>query len=545
MVPHPALLLAQPDEAFAGPDSQRVAQEAELTALENDLHRLGVALGALDLEAGARELRELQQLTHEVMARAERSGVAEATAALFQLEDALSTLSDGELAPNADTRRHIDLAFGAARSACTLRLSELAKAEAAGLLGNLLLVVKEPGLLLEITHAATRRKFLATSAQSAEEARDIAGAATFSGVIMDFDGMPLAESEALARLLRTLPGTRNCPLIVVAGSPNFGLRLTAARCRAALLLPKPIAGDKLVAALQGLDVRDAPEHPRLLLLTCDDIEARRLDQVLKPLGMTVSAFRESEQIVEALDATQPAALIVDRQGERAEDVCRIVRAIPRWRDLPILLRVTAESARLAAYEAGADDALPDAGADRELVARLRVRLERTRVFREQSNRDPLTGLLTRRALTESMLARLAEARRAKRHLSVCFLDLDRFKTINDSYGHAVGDKVLASFGTLLGSRFRLPDLRGRWGGEEFLVAFYGEWAESAREILSRVTAEFAQMTFEAGAGKSFQVTVSGGIATYPVDGETLDDLILVADRRLYAAKRAGRNRIRI
>src|SRR5947209_2353146 len=144
-----------------------------------------------------------------------------------------------------------------------------------------------------------------------------------------------------------------------------------------------------------------------------------------------------------------------------------------------------------------------------------------------------------------MLARLAEAQRAKRHLSICFLDLDRFKQINDSYGHAVGDRVLGTFGALLGSRFRLPDLRGRWGGEEFLVVFYGEWAESAREILSRVTAEFSRTVFDVGAGRSFQVTVSGGIATYPVDGDSLEDLLLVADQRLYAAKQAGRNRIRI
>ncbi|HEY3665050.1 MAG TPA: diguanylate cyclase, partial [Polyangiaceae bacterium] len=197
------------------------------------------------------------------------------------------------------------------------------------------------------------------------------------------------------------------------------------------------------------------------------------------------------------------------------------------------------------YDAGADDALSEQSSDRELIGRLRVRLERTRVFREQSNRDPLTGLLTRRAFTESMQARLAEAERSKRHLSLCFLDLDRFKTINDTYGHVVGDKVLSSFGTLLGARFRLPDLRGRWGGEEFVVAFYGEWAESAREILARVSAEFSNMTFDGGSTVSFRVTVSGGIAAFPVDGQTLDELVLVADQRLYAAKLAGRNRIRI
>jgi diguanylate cyclase (GGDEF)-like protein len=97
----------------------------------------------------------------------------------------------------------------------------------------------------------------------------------------------------------------------------------------------------------------------------------------------------------------------------------------------------------------------------------------------------------------------------------------------------------------LGTRFRLQDLRGRWGGEEFIIAFYGEWAESAREILSRVTAEFAKITFDGGQDRRFNVTVSGGIATYPIDGRTLEELVGVADQRLYAAKQAGRNRIRI
>ncbi len=424
-------------------------------------------------------------------------------------------------------------------------VSTALETEAAALRGSLLLIVRDQKLCDDIVRAATRRKFLASTASGPDEAREIASAATYSGMVLEFDADTAEESQTLALSLRQLPGTRRCPLVVVADHPSFALRLTAARSRAALLLPKPISGDKLLALLESLEVRDTPEHPRLLLLSNDENDGRRWDEALAPLGMTVHPFQQAEQIVEALDATQPAALIIDRQAEQGEDVCRIVRAIPRWRDLPIVLRVTSEDGRLAAYEAGADDALPDSASSRELVGRLRVRLERTRMFREQSNRDPLTGLLTRRALNESMQARLAEAERARKHLSVCFLDLDRFKLINDTHGHAVGDKVLASFGALLGSRFRLPDLRGRWGGEEFILVFYGEWAESAREILSRVTAEFSRMSFEGGSGQTFQVTVSGGIATYPVDGLTLEDLLLVADQRLYAAKLAGRNRIQI
>ena len=125
------------------------------------------------------------------------------------------------------------------------------------------------------------------------------------------------------------------------------------------------------------------------------------------------------------------------------------------------------------------------------------------------------------------------------------MDVDRFKSVNDTYGHGVGDKVLAAFGALLGTRFRLQDLRGRWGGEEFIIAFYGEWAESAREILARVSGEFAKITFDGGEGRAFNVTISGGIATYPIDGRALDELVAVADQRLYAAKQAGRNRIKI
>jgi diguanylate cyclase (GGDEF)-like protein len=480
-----------------------------------------------------------------VLIRAEQQAFGEVVNAVFHIEDALTAMADGELEANDATWRQIDAAYRSACAACELQAEPKAGAESGQAQGRILLVVRDERLAEDIARAASRRKFSVSTASSAEVALAMALDGGFSGLVMDFDDAATEVSSALALSLREMLAGRNCPLVVLAKTPSYALRLAAAEGRAALLMPKPIAGDKLMAMLESLEVRDKPERPRLLLLSADEPEARRLDELLTPLGLTVNTFSEREQIVETLDATQPAALLIDRSQEGSDVICRLVRAIPRWRDLPILVRVVGEQGRLVAYDAGADDALSEQASDQELIRRLRVRLERTRVFREQANRDPLTGLLTRRAFTESMQARLAEAERGKRHLSVCFLDLDRFKSVNDTYGHAVGDKVLASFGALLGSRFRLPDLRGRWGGEEFVVAFYGEWAESAREILARVTAEFSNMSFDGGSSGSFKVTVSGGIATYPVDGETLDDLVLVADQRLYAAKLAGRNRIRI
>jgi diguanylate cyclase (GGDEF)-like protein len=354
------------------------------------------------------------------------------------------------------------------------------------------------------------------------------------------------EPEAFAERLTELRSRQaRMALLVLSEDGGYSARTACARLGAVLYFVRPITADKVAAALDTLDIGTLQERPRVLALALNG----SIDWLRDPLeaaGMEIKVFHHPELVLEALDASQPSALVLDQTGNASQLMCRLVRAAPRWRDLPILARASASSETwLAGFEAGVDDMLPVDIAPNELTARLRVRLDRTRVFREQSNRDLLTGLLTRRAFTESVLARVAEAQRSRRHLSLCLLDVDRFKSVNDTYGHGVGDKVLSAFGALLGTRFRLQDLRGRWGGEEFIIAFYGEWAESAREILSRVTAEFAKITFDGGLGRQFNVTVSGGIATYPIDGRTLEELMGVADQRLYAAKQAGRNRIRI
>jgi diguanylate cyclase (GGDEF)-like protein len=354
------------------------------------------------------------------------------------------------------------------------------------------------------------------------------------------------EAEAFAESL-TLLRTRHArmALLVLSEDGSYGARTASARLGAVLHFVLPTSAEKIATALDTLDIGTLQERPRVLALALNG----SIDWLRDPLeaaGMELKVFHHPELVLEALDASQPSALVLDQAGNASQLMCRLVRAVPHWRDLPILARANAGSETwLAGFEAGADDMLPLGIAPHELMARLRVRLDRTRVFREQSNRDLLTGLLTRRAFTESVLARIAEAQRSRRHLSLCLMDVDRFKLVNDTYGHGVGDKVLSAFGALLGTRFRLQDLRGRWGGEEFIIAFYGEWAESAREILSRVTAEFAKITFDGGQDRRFNVTVSGGIATYPIDGRTLEELVGVADQRLYAAKQAGRNRIRI
>jgi len=128
-------------------------------------------------------------------------------------------------------------------------------------------------------------------------------------------------------------------------------------------------------------------------------------------------------------------------------------------------------------------------------------------------------------------------------MSICLMDVDHFKKVNDTYGHIAGDSVLSGFGQLLLRRFRVDDLRGRWGGEEFIIAFRREDKQTMCAAINRVQDEFSKMTFESEDNRQFNVSFSGGIASYPDDGATLHELLSIADKRLYNAKHAGRRRI--
>lgn len=483
---------------------------------------------------------EAQRAAHQVYVQAEQGDFSEVANAVLHVEDAVAAVAEGELQPDSVTFRQVDAALRAARAACAMPEAQAVPAEAPATRGSVWIAVSDATLAADLGRLVAKKHLDAVFVAKAD-LEERSGAP--NALIVEL-GSDDAEgfSDYVAQLRQRQP---RLALIVLSDDGSYAARTAAAKLAAVLYFVLPINAEKVTAALDTLDIGTLQERPRVLALALNG----SIDWLRNPLeaaGMELKVFHHPELVLEALDASQPSALVLDQTGNASQLMCRLVRALPRWRDLPILARASAGAeAVLSGFEAGADDMLPQDITANELMARLRVRLDRTRIFREQSNRDLLTGLLTRRAFTESVLARVAEAQRSRRHLSLCLMDVDRFKSVNDTYGHGVGDKVLSAFGALLGTRFRLQDLRGRWGGEEFIIAFYGEWAESAREILSRVTAEFAKITFDGGQGRLFNVTVSGGIATYPIDGRTLEELVGVADQRLYAAKQAGRNRIRI
>jgi diguanylate cyclase (GGDEF)-like protein len=183
------------------------------------------------------------------------------------------------------------------------------------------------------------------------------------------------------------------------------------------------------------------------------------------------------------------------------------------------------------------------------LSRLRARLRASNAeletalakLTDMAVHDELTGLYNRRYLLDMLRREKARADRSGGTFCVCVLDIDHFKRINDTYGHGQGDIVLRSFARLAAQDLRAVDLLGRWGGEEFLLLLPETSSDLAEKCPQRIQTELADTSFD-GLESDFRITVSAGIAQY-CRGMGIDELIDQADRAMYAAKHAGRNRI--
>lgn len=246
----------------------------------------------------------------------------------------------------------------------------------------------------------------------------------------------------------------------------------------------------------------------------------------------------------------PDVLVLDAAMQEWPVLCRLLKGGTRHA-VPIVVvdwDDGGEPAAVAALEAGADEYVGAPSHTQELRARLnnqlrhkrqmdtlkRLRAERDSL-RFDVSLDGLTSVLTRRGLERA----LHQLERELGELSLIFLDVDHFKRINDGFGHAVGDRVLAALGRLLRDHVRPSDVVGRYGGEEFVVVLREAGTDAARRVAERIRQSIAAASI---VGLPVRVTLSAGIAAREPD-ESMSELIARADRGLYAAKRAGRNRV--
>ncbi len=259
--------------------------------------------------------------------------------------------------------------------------------------------------------------------------------------------------------------------------------------------------------------------------------------------------------LQAQDAPSLALIDWEMPGLDGVELCRRVRAREEQGSAyTYVLLLTARGGRgdvVAGMEAGADDYVVKPFDEHEL--RVRVRAGRRIVdlqaelyrlqeqFKAQSRTDPLTGCLNRRGIIERLVAELSFAGRDRRPLGVAVLDLDHFKSVNDTYGHAAGDAVLQELVHRVRSATRASDSIGRIGGEEFLILWAGLSPEVSRIAAERVRAVVEDAPFVVGTSKIHMTACLGLTTTW--GSEPHEAVIGRADQALYTAKEAGRNRV--
>ena len=224
-------------------------------------------------------------------------------------------------------------------------------------------------------------------------------------------------------------------------------------------------------------------------------------------------------------------------------------------DIPVIMRTGDEGvdAMVQAFGLGAQDYVTKTASLAELQARLSVHLKLKRVTDElraqrallelQSRQDGLTGLANRRGLDEVLLREVARCNRYGRPMSVVMIDLDRFKELNDRYGHQAGDQVLCEAAELIRGFVRSQDIVARYGGEEIAVLMPETPMEQAALVAERLRVALAMKVFHF-RGDELRVTASFGVVGSPtLPAQDASELLRLADRALYRAKAQGRNRV--
>jgi diguanylate cyclase (GGDEF)-like protein len=163
-------------------------------------------------------------------------------------------------------------------------------------------------------------------------------------------------------------------------------------------------------------------------------------------------------------------------------------------------------------------------------------------LRQQAIRDPLTGLFNRRFMEESLVRELQRAARNRQSVSLIMMDIDRFKQLNDRFGHNTGDAALRALGRLLQTCSRESDIPCRYGGDEFLLILPEASLEIARQRAEQLRDSFRQMKFGLDRDPLGLATLSLGVAAYPQHGEVFGAVLRAADAALYRAKSDGRDR---
>ncbi len=408
-----------------------------------------------------------------------------------------------------------------------------------------LIVEDDAGFAERLVMEAEGRGIRTVHRNSIATARSGLGTSSFAAALIAIRGGVSPETlDFITELEALVPPVAT---VVLADNDSFLDRVEVVRRGARRFVEAPAPPVAVIDALVEVSAQAAGQRATILAVDDDAHILAALRTILEPRSISVTTLDDPFRFWEVLEEVNPDLLILDIDMPHVTglELCRVVRSEPRWSGVPILFLTsrTDPASIQRAFASGADDYLGKPIVSSELIMRIGNRLDRVRLNRELADTDALTGIANRRKSSELIDRFVKLARRKGDPFCVAVLDLDRFKSINDTFGHAAGDDVLRSAAQLLSRSLRAEDVVGRWGGEEFTIGLYGTNKSDGAQRLSVILGCLAAHEFAAADGSKFHVTCSAGVAQLDVDGTDIESLHRVADTALYEAKSAGRNRV--
>jgi len=336
------------------------------------------------------------------------------------------------------------------------------------------------------------------------------------------------------------------PVMYLSSRDDQQVRLRALRAGGVAFFSKPVDLVNILDKLNELSPLSTSDAYRVLVVDSQLPTGNYSQMVLRRVGLTTRLVADAHQVLACMQDFNPDLILMDLHMPEINglELAKIIRQINAFISLPIVLLTDEDDydLKMEAISLGADDILIKPINAQLLTSTILNRLERSRVLRTFMIRDSLTGLLNHTSFKEQLQQEIYRCTRQNMRFALAMLDLDLFKEVNDTYGHAIGDIVLKSLALLLRQRLRVSDIIGRYGGEEFVALLLDAGPSDAVRIMNEIRVHFSKITHLVPGQQGFTVTFSCGVATFPdyADAPHLSD---AADRALYAAKAAGRNRV--